>query len=85
MKKSGRSKKGSEDDRSKRETIAKIDIERNNIFLSTSVGYFFIVLYASLTEQVERSFGIILILTSIMIAWYFVDERKEIRRRIEAW
>jgi Ca2+/Na+ antiporter len=84
MKKCGRSKSDSVD-RLKKELVAKANIEENNIFLSASLAYFFVVLYASLTEQVERSFGIILILTSIMIIWYFMDKRKEIRRKIEAW
>lgn len=62
------------------ELCFKEEIEENNIFLAASVTYFFVVLYACLIEAVERYFGIILILTAIMITWYFRDRRKEIRR-----
>lgn len=84
MTRSGRSTKDSASERSKRELIDRASIERNDIFLSASLAYFFVVLYASLTEQVETHLGIILILSSIMIIWYFIDERKEICRKIEA-
>lgn len=83
MKRSGRSKRDSED-RLRNELLFKLEIEENNIFLSAGLAYFFVVLFACLTEKVEPYFGIILILTSIMIIWYFMDKRKEIRRRIEA-
>jgi Ca2+/Na+ antiporter len=61
----------------------KEEIEENNIFLTAGLAYFFGVLYAALTEQVERYFGIILILAAIMIIWYIRDKRKEIRRKYE--
>ena len=83
MKKSGRSKRDSAD-RLRNELIFELDIEENNIFLSASLAYFFIVLFACLTEQLQTYFGVILILTSVMITWYFIDKRKEIRGRIEA-
>jgi uncharacterized membrane protein YiaA len=58
-------------------------IEENNLFLAASLAYFFGVLYAALTEQVRGYFGIILILTAIMIIWYLRDRRKEISRKHE--
>lgn len=61
----------------------KEEIEENNLFLAASLAYFFGVLFACLTEVVETYFGIILILTAIMIIWYFRDRRKEIRRKYE--
>jgi len=61
----------------------KEEIEENNLFLAASLTYFFIVLFACLTEVVEIYFGVILILTAIIIVWYFRDKRKEIRRKYE--
>lgn len=61
----------------------KEEIEENNLFLAAGLTYFFGVLFASLTEVVETHFGVILILTSIMIIWYVRDKRKEIRRKYE--
>ena len=61
----------------------KDEIEENNLFLAASLAYFFGVLLACLTEVMERYFGIILILTAIMIVWYFRDKRREIRRKYE--
>jgi len=65
------------------ELLFKEEIEENNIFLAASLAYFFVVFYACLTEQVERLFGIVLILTSTMIVWYLRDRRKETRRKYE--
>jgi len=59
----------------------KEEIEENNLFLASSLTYFFVVLFAGLTEVIERNFGVILILTAIMVVWYFRDKRKEIRRK----
>ena len=59
----------------------KAEIEENNLFLAAGLTYFFGVLFSYLTEVVERYFGIILILTAIMIIWYFMDKRKEILRK----
>jgi len=82
MKKSGRSK-----DTSFQELLIKLcfeeEIGENNLFLAASLTYFFVVLYACLTEKVETYFGIILILTAVMIVWYFRDKRKEMRRKYE--
>jgi len=61
----------------------KEEIEENNLFLAAGLTYFFGVLLASLTEVVETHFGVILVLTSIMIIWYVRDKRKEIRREYE--
>ncbi len=61
----------------------KEEIEENNLFMGASLAYFFVVLFACLTQAVERYFCIILILTATMIIWYFRDKRKEIRRRYE--
>lgn len=61
----------------------KEEIEENNLFLAAGLTYFFGVLFASLTEVVETHFGVILVLTSIMIIWYVRDKRKEIRRKYE--
>jgi Ca2+/Na+ antiporter len=66
------------------ELLFKEEIEKNNIFLSASLAYFFVVLFACVTEKVDRYLGVILALTSIMIVWLFVDIRREIRRKIEA-
>jgi Ca2+/Na+ antiporter len=65
------------------ELLFKEEIEENNLFLAASLAYFFGVLYASLTVAVERYFGIILILTAIMIIWYLRDKRKEIKTEYE--
>ncbi len=59
------------------------EIDENNLFLAASLAYFFGVLYAYLTSEVEPYFGVTLILTAIMIIWYFRDRGKEIRRRCE--
>jgi len=59
------------------------EMEENNIFLASSIGYFFVVLYAFLSHQVEPQYGIILILTAIMIIWLIRGERKKIRRKFE--
>ena len=84
MKKRGRARS---EDNSKDELRIKLcfkeEIQENNIFLSASLAYFFGVLFACLTEVVEIYFGVILILTAIMIVWYFKDKRKEIRRNYE--
>jgi Flp pilus assembly protein TadB len=63
--------------------LFKEEIEENNLFLAASLAYFFGVLYACLTDAVERYFSIILILTAIMIIWFLRDKRKEIRRKYE--
>lgn len=61
----------------------KEEIEESNLFLAGSLAYFFGVVYACLGKEVETHFGIILILTAIMIIWYLRDKRKEIRRKYE--
>jgi Flp pilus assembly protein TadB len=61
----------------------KEEIDENNLLLAASLAYFFGVLFACLTQEVETNFGIILILSAIMIMWYFRDKRKEIRRKYE--
>jgi len=61
----------------------KDEIEENNLFLAGSLAYLFGVLYALLAQAVELYLGIILILTAVMIVWYFRDKRREIRRRYE--
>jgi len=61
----------------------KEEVEENNLFLAAGLTYFFGVLFACLTEVVERYFGVVLILTAIMIVWYLRDKRKEIRRKFE--
>jgi len=66
------------------ELLFKEEIDKNNIFLSASLAYFFVVLFACVTEKVDGYLGVILALTSIMIVWLFVDIRREIRRKIEA-
>ena len=84
MKKRGRSP--SEDDSFDElliELCFKEEIDENNIFLAASIAHFFGMLFVALTEVVERYFGVILILTAIMIVWYFRDKRKEIRRKFE--
>jgi hypothetical protein len=63
------------------EILAKEEIERSNILLTATLGYFFIVLYAVLTEAVERLYGVVLILTSIIIISYFLYEREKIARK----
>ena len=65
------------------EICFKEEIEENNLFLATSLAYFFGVVYAALSREVETYFGIILILAAILIIWYLRDERKEIRRKYE--
>jgi predicted membrane protein len=82
MKKSGRSKDNSFEELLI-ELCFKEEIEENNIFLAASIAHFFGILFVALTEVVERYFGVILILTAIMIIWYFRDKRKEIRRKYE--
>lgn len=87
MKKNGRSKDTSEEKLQARllgiELGFKEEIEENSLFLAASLTYFFGVLLACLTEVVERGFGIILVLTAIMIVWYVRDGRKEIRRKYD--
>ena len=61
----------------------KEEIEENNIYLAASVAYFFGMVYASLTGEVETYFGVILVLTAVMIVWAFRDMRKAIRRKYE--
>ena len=61
----------------------KEEMDENNLFLAASLAYFFVVLFACLTQEVETHFGVILILTAIMIVWYFRDKRKEIRRKYD--
>jgi Ca2+/Na+ antiporter len=61
----------------------KEEVDENNLFLGASLAYFFGVLFACLTQEVEPYFGIILILTAIMIVWYLRDKRKEILRKYE--
>ena len=84
MKKSGqpRSKDGSLEEL-QIELGFKEEIEENNLFSAASLTYFFVVFFACLTEAVETYIGIILILTAIMIVWFFRDKRKEIRRKYE--
>jgi len=81
MKNSGRSDDSLEELRI--ELCFKEEIDENNLFLAASLTYFFGVLFACLTEAVERYFGVILILTAVMVIWYFRDKRKEIRRKYE--
>jgi Flp pilus assembly protein TadB len=83
MKKSGRSPNNSSLEKLRIELLFKEEIEENNLFLAASLAYLFGVLYACLTDAVERYFGIILILTAVMIIWFLRDKRKEIRRRYE--
>ena len=84
MKKSGRSRsKDNSLEELQIELGFKEEIEENNLFLAASLTYFFGVLFVCLTEVIERYFGIILILTAIMIVWYFRDKRKGIRRKYE--
>ena len=88
MKKSGRSDSKDKPLEKLREELLQIElfreeIEENNLFLAASLAYFFGVLYAALIEQVEKYFGIILILSAVMIIWYIHDKRKEIRRKYE--
>ena len=61
----------------------KDEIDANNLFTASSLTYFFIVLFACLTQKVETKFGIILILTAVMIVWNFIDKRKDIRIKYE--
>ena len=63
--------------------LFKDEIEENNLYLAGSLAYFFGVLYACLTEQVKGYFGMVLILTAIMMIWYLRDKRKETRRKYE--
>lgn len=85
MKKVGRSSRSK--DSSLEELLIRLcfkdEIEENNLFLTASLAYFFGVFYALLTQEVELHFGIILILTAVMIVWYFRDKRREIRRKYE--
>ena len=84
MKKSGRSNSEISLMKLQIEISSKMEIEENNVLLAASLAYFFVVLYAASTEQVEKYFGIILILTAIMIIWHFRDKRKETKRKYEA-
>ena len=59
------------------------ETEENSIFLAASLTYFFGVLLANFTNLVEPYFGVILILTAIMVIWYFRDKRKEIQVKYE--
>lgn len=61
------------------ELLAKDKIEENNIFIGSSLAYLFVVLFASLTHAVETYFGVILILSAIMIVWFFRDRRVDLR------
>jgi Ca2+/Na+ antiporter len=83
MKKSGRSESENSLRKLQIELSFKEEIEENNLFMAASLAYFFGVLYACLTDAVERYFGIILILAAIMIIWFLRDKRKEIRRKYE--
>jgi len=84
MKKSGRSSDNSSSLEGLRiELLFKDEIEENNLYLAGSLAYFFGVLLAYLTEQVKGYFGIVLILTAIMVIWYLRDKRKETRRKYE--
>jgi len=80
-------KKGRSKDNSLEELRIKLcfeeEIEENNLFLAGSLAYFFAVVYTTLSGEVETYFGMILILTAIMIVWYLRDRRKEIRRKYE--
>ena len=82
MKNCGRSKDNSLE-KLRIELCFKEEIEENNLFLAGSLAYFFGVVYATLNKEVETYFGIILILTAIMIIWYLRDKRKEMRRKYE--
>jgi len=86
MKKMGRASRSK--DNSLEELLIRLcfkdEIEENNLFLAASLTYFFGVLFACLTEMIERHFGVILLLIAVMIVWYFKDKRKEIRRKYES-
>lgn len=84
MKNSGRSRrKDCSLEELRIELCFKEEMDENNLFLGASITYFFIVLFACLVEKVETHFGIILILTAVMIVWFFRDKRKDIRRKYE--
>jgi hypothetical protein len=59
------------------------EIEENNLFMEASLGYFFVVLFAVLTKQIDTDFGIILFLIAVMIIWFLRDRRKGIIREYE--
>jgi cell division protein FtsW (lipid II flippase) len=65
------------------ELFFREEIELNNVLLGASVAYFFIVLFALLMQEVALEYGIILLLTALMLAWALVDKRKEIRRKYD--
>jgi len=84
MKKSGRSSGNCSSLEGLRiELLFRGEIEESNLYLAGSLACFFGVLYAYLTEQVKGYFGLVLILTAIMMIWYLRDKRKETRRKYE--
>lgn len=56
-----------------------IDIDRNNIELGAGITYFFGIIYAIVAEAVEQKLGLILLLSAVVVLWYFYTERKRIR------
>lgn len=84
MKKTGRSEsKDISLDELLIKTGFKEEIDENNLLYAASLTYFFGVLYAFLTEAVDRTLGLVLILTAVMIIWGVGDKRKQIRRKYE--
>lgn len=65
------------------EICFKEEIEENNLFLAASLAYFFGVVFVTLMGEVETYFGVVLILTAIMIIWGLRGWRKTIRRKYE--
>lgn len=51
-------------------------VDRNNVFLTGSIAYFFLILFTVLVTGIETSYGIILLLTAIMLFWGVIDMRK---------
>ncbi len=63
------------------ELLFRGEIELNNLFIAASLAYFFVVLFAVLSLQIETQFGIILLLSAVMIVWAVFDWRKGIVRK----
>ena len=57
----------------------KGDMGKNSIEYAAALTYFFSTVYAYLTEAVEQTLGLTIILSAMIIIWYMSSQRMKIK------
>jgi len=64
------------------ELLLKEEIDLNNIFLTASLAFFFVILYAIIINEIELPTSFALILLAVMIVWGVIDLRRRTVNKI---